>query len=44
MLGQGIAAIVIAFVFLPFIRHGQFRRKKTVKPLELEDPSIESIN
>jgi MFS family permease len=43
LLAEGIAAIAIAFVFLPFLKNGTFRKKSRIRSLELEDPSIESI-
>lgn len=42
LLAQGVAAICIAFVFLPFLKNGGPKRKSELSPLELEDPSIEA--
>lgn len=42
LIGQGIAAIFIAVLFLPYLRGVSLRRKP--KPLELQDASIESVN
>lgn len=44
LLSQGIAAIIIALIFLPFLRRDLFKRKSKVKPLEVQDPAIESVN
>jgi len=40
LLAQGIAAIVIALVFMPFLRKDILNEKDKIKLLELEDPSV----
>lgn len=42
LMGQGIAALLIAILFLPYLRGISLRRKR--KPIELPDPSIESLS
>jgi len=44
LLFQGIAAIVIAILFLPFLVTNNLKKKSKLTPLELEDPSIESVS
>lgn len=39
---QGIAALAISILFLPYLRGIALRRKR--KPLEIPDPSLESVN
>jgi MFS family permease len=41
ILAEGIAALLIAILFLPFLRKDILKEKDKIKLVELEDPSIE---
>jgi len=43
LLIEGATAILLALLFFPFFKNGTFKRKNKLKPIELADPSIESI-
>ncbi len=43
ILAEGIAAIVIAVIFLPFLRKDILKEKDKIKLVELEDPTVNSI-
>ena len=40
ILGQGIATILIAIIFMPFLRKDILRRKDKITLVELEDPTV----
>ena len=40
LLAEGIAAILIAFIFLPFLSKDILKEKDKIKLVELEDPSV----
>ncbi len=40
ILAEGIAALLIAFIFLPFLRKDILKEKDKIKIIELEDPSV----
>ena len=40
ILSEGIAAIIIAFVFLPFLRKDILKEKEKTDLIELEDSSV----
>jgi hypothetical protein len=39
-LAQGIAAIIIALLFLPFLRKDILKEKDKIKLIELDDPTV----
>jgi MFS family permease len=41
---QGIATLIIALVFLPYLRHDLFKRKHRMKVDQLEEQSIETTS
>jgi MFS family permease len=43
IVGSGVAALVIALVFLPFLRKEILKKKDTIELVELEDPSVTAI-
>jgi MFS family permease len=40
IIAEGIAAVIIAVLFLPFLRNGILKEKDKIKLVELEDPSL----
>jgi len=42
ILAEGIAALVIAFIFLPFLRRDILKEEDKIKLVELEDPIVEA--
>ena len=43
LLAEGIAALVIAVCFLPFLRKDILREKDEIKLIELEDPAVKAV-
>ena len=44
LLAEGIAAIIIAVIFLPFLRKDILKEKDKIKLIEFEDPTVGQIN
>lgn len=44
LLAEGIAAIIIAGIFMPFLRKDILKGKDKIKLIELEDPAVGQIN
>ena len=42
ILAEGITALLIAFIFLPFLRKDILKGKDKIKLIELEDPSVDT--
>src|ERR1035437_5990921 len=42
IIAEGIAAIIIAVIFLPFLRADILKGKDKIKLIELEDPTVNS--
>ena len=44
ILAEGIAAVLIAIIFLPFLRKGFLKEKDKIELIELENPTMHSLN